>query len=257
MRPLLSTRLLSATCCSTDSLRLARNAGFPSLELRSDSVGGDLFRAAEVERVSRVLTAEGTRAAWLQIGPDVTSRLDDPAALARFGHVLGQLRLEGVTVVGAVPDGPIADLLAQVEMGGARLCLERDTFSTADLRRWPRAVDLSWDLAAASRAGAGPGELDRFLGAVPTGRLLAVRVSGVDGTGHRVPPGEREALLLEEVWRRLRPEYVVYDVEDPSGFGAATSLGHVLDELRAFHSGAKHPHATQPWGLFGSGLAPG
>ena len=255
MRPLLSTRLLSTTCCSTDGLRLARNAGFPWLELRSDSVGVDLFRVGEVARVARALAAEGTRAAWLQVGPDVTGRLGEPAALQRFGEVLGELRLEGVTVVGPLGNADPGELLAQAELAGARLCLERGAFSGAEVRRWPRAVDLGWDLAAASTASLG--DLDRFLGEVPPGRLLAVRVSGRDAAGRRIPPGEHEAVLLEEAWRRLRPGYVIYDVEDPSGFGAATSLDGVLARLRAFHAGELHPHATAPWGLFGSSLAPG
>jgi hypothetical protein len=252
MRPLLSTRLLTATCCSAEGLRLAREAGFPSLELRSDSVGGDLFRGGEAERIFRLVTAQGDRIAWLQVDAAIAGKLGDPALRIRFRDALGRLRLEGVSVTDPIPGGNVGELLTAVELAGARLCLEREAFSAAELSRWPRAVELGWDLSPAAAIGAGPRDLDRFLGPVPAGRLLAVRVSGRDEAGRRIPPGEREAILLEETWRRYRPEYVVYDVEDPSGFGAATSLDHVLAELRSFHTGGKHPHAVRPWGLFGS-----
>lgn len=254
MRPLLSTRLLFATCCGADALRHARDAGFPSLELRSDSVG-DLLAPGQAERLARELAAEGTRAAWLAIGEDVTVTLGDPAALLRFGDALARLRLDGVTVAGPLRNVDVNELLAQTELSGARLCIERESFTAAEIRRWPRATDLGWDLAAASSSR--PEDLDRFLGEVPAGRLLTVRVSARDSAGRRIPPGEHEAILLDEVWRRLRPAYVVYDVEDPSGFCASTCLDDVLARLRSFHAGELHPHAPKPWGPLGSSLAPG
>jgi hypothetical protein len=254
MLPLLSTHLFAETCCGADALRAARRAGFPSLELRADSLGVDLLAPGEAERIARALRAEGSRAAWLRIGPEITGRFSDPATFLRFGDAARSLGVEGVTVHGQLRNRVDAhELLAQVSLAGARLCLEREAFTPDLVRRWPRDVALSWDLAAASRAGGDPRDLAPFLAGVPSGRLLVVRVSGRDAAGRRVLPGEREAILLDETWRRFRPEYVVYDVEDPSGFGAATSLDHVFAELRSFHSGEKLPHeATYPGGLFGS-----
>ena len=66
-----------------------------------------------------------------------------------------------------------------------------------------------------------------------------------------------QASVLEEVWAQQAPGFLVYDVEDPAGFGGVADIEDVLDSLRAFQAGEGRVHTESSGGIFWAAMAPG
>jgi len=265
MRALLSTRLFAHRPLADAPLHLARAAGFPALELYADPRHFDPFALGEVTRVGRRLLAEGLQAPWLHLGPAVLNQLGDERKLATLADVVRGLRLEVVTADthawGVRQDGTflgLDDLQNAMLENGARLVLDVGRVDDRIVRRLPHDLGLCWDMAAGSLAHEGDEakQLDRMLEGMARGRLIGVRVAH-QGDGIRQVPDTEEATLLEEVWRLQAPGTLVYDVDDPSGFGAEPELRDTLAALRGFHAGDKRRHPEGSGGLFWGALAPG
>lgn len=255
MRPVLSTRLFACGPPRAAEVDLARAAGFLDLEIHAGPRHLDVLDPGAVRRVARELRRAGLRAAWLHLDQPVLNRLRERGTLERLGDAVRLLEAGAVAASlrawGVREDAAFLDLDAlrtQIEISGARLALDLPQVDDRVLRRLPGTVGVCWDLAGAEDAA----EADVLSAG---GRLLAVHLARpVDG--RRGLPDRREAQLLEEVFRRHAPGDLIYDVDDPSGFGAMSELEHVLDDLRAFHAGAKRPHPEQGGGLFWASLAP-
>ncbi len=264
MRALLSTRLFACKPLDAGPLRMAREQGFPLLELYADPRHFDVFALGEVTRVGKLLQYEGMQAPWLHIGPSVLNQLGDERKLATLRDVIRGLRIEVVTADthswGVRQDGTflgLDDLKMSAQVNGARLVLDLARIDERIVRRLPGDLGLCWDVAGvATHDSEDIREVDQMLEGVSRGRLLGVRVAH-QGDGTREVPDRHEARLLEEVWRLQAPGTLIYDVDDPSGFGAEAELRGTLERLRDFHSGGKRPHPEGSGGLFWAGLAPG
>ncbi len=262
MRALLSTRLFAATPLDLRTLLFARKGGFPSLELYANPGHLDLLRGGEASSVLQLLDSTETRAPWLRMSHLLIDRLADQRLHGRFVDALAELQIQVVTAaLHSLPrDGSSMDLeelMLLVEEAGARLVLDVDRLDPADLRRLPWNVGIGWDLA-------GPEEepqveiaaVDETLGQVGRGRLSAVRAA------HRIdhlrePPGEREALLVQEAWHIRGPGVLIYDVDDPTGFGSLADYEAVFAEIHAFHSGGRLPPGHSGGSIFWAALSGG
>lgn len=265
MRALLSTRIFAHSPLADAPLRLARLAGFPALELYADPRHFDVFALGEVTRVGRRLLAEGMQAPWLHLGPTVLNQLTDDRKLAALGEVIRGLRFEVIVADmhtwGVRQDGTFLSLdalRAKAEVNGARLVLDVGRVDERIVRRLPRDLGLCWDMAIGAIAHEADEvrQLDQMLEGIARGRLLGVRVAH-QGEASRQVPDTHEATLLEEVWRLQAPGTLVYDVDDPSGFGAEPEIRDALHSLRGFHAGDKRAHPEDGGGLFWGALAPG
>lgn len=265
MRALLSTRLFAAAPLDATHVRFAVRHGFPSLELYAAPGHLDVLAPDEPERVRDLVHGMGVRASWLHASRALLEQLLDPKRLHRFSEALETMRVEVVTTTlrswprprgGAMLE--LSELMVQVEEAGARLVVDVDRLDAKSLRKIEYGVGISWDLG-----GQGLGleldleEIDDLLLHVNRGRLHAVRAS------HRIdhlrePPGAREAVLLEEAWRLRAPGTLVYDVDDPSGFGSRAEFEAVMADLKAFHAGEMRPPRPGLQGGIGwAALAPG
>ncbi|WP_373047065.1 hypothetical protein [Vulgatibacter sp.] len=266
MRALLSTRLFAAEPLDHAPLRMARDYGFTALELHAEPRHFDVFHPGEARRIASCLQIAGVTASWLHIGPAVLNQLTDERKLAAFADVVRGLRLEVVTASthswGVREDGTFLDLDAlklRVQANGARLVLDLARVDERVVRRLPSDLGLCWDMAGATSHDGDEQirEVDEMLEGVARGRLLGVRVAHLGEDGKRSAPDRHEATLLEEVWRLQAPGTLIYDVDDPSGFGAAIEVRDTLEELRSFHAGEKRAHPEGAGGVFWAGLAPG
>lgn len=256
MRPVLSTRLFAPGPLRARELAPAIRRGFSELELLAHPHHLDVLDRAAPRAAARELARVGARASWLHLEQPLLNRLTERGALPRLGEAIRALDVRTVAAStrswGVREDGTLLDvdaLRAQVETAGARLALDLTQVDPRVLRRFSSNVGVCWDLAGAED----PAEGDDLVAA---GRLLAVRVARI-ADGRRAVPAEREAGLLEEVFRRAAPGELIYDVDDPSGFGAVAELEDVLDQLHDFHAGSKRPHPEEGGGLFWAALAPG
>lgn len=263
MRTLLSTRLFSNQVLTAEPWLLARKSGFTTLELYADGQNLDILEPGQVERIGWLAESMGVHAPWLHIGAAVMDRLTDRTQLVRLGDVIRQLRLQMVTADtrkwGVSPTGRflnVDDLRVECITNGARLVLELGRFEERVFDHFPPTIGICWDLAA-------PGleeeeaiqQVENILGGMARGRLIGIRVAHC-ADGRREVPTEREARILEEVWRLHAPGALIYDVDDPSGYGAEVELRSALDSIREFHAGGKRP-TTEEGGLFWAALAPG
>lgn len=264
MRTLLSTRLFCAKPLTFEGLQLARRIGFTDLELYSDGKTFDVLDAAQVRRAAELLGRTGLRAPWLHLSPAILARLVDDATLGLFTDVVRAARFEVVTVNAANwavrPDQTflsLDDLKFRMQSNGARLVLDLGRFDDRITRSLPPDLGLCWDLAVPlADEGDVKREVGEMLGGFSRGRLAAVRVAH-PGDGRRDVPTTREATMLEEVWRLQAPGTLVYDVDDPAGYGYDVDLRETLEQLRDFHAGSKRPHTEDGGGLFWAALAPG
>jgi len=265
MRALLSTRLFAVRPLDAAPLRLARRHGFPELELHGDLRHFDFFDLGEVQRVGALLAREGLRAPWLRVGAPVLNQLSDERRMLGLVEAVRALRLEAVVADmhtwGVRQDGAfqqVDELRTRLITNGARLVLDLPRVDERLLRRLPSDVALCWDLAGAITEDHPDATrlVDDMLSGLARGRLLGVRVAHL-GDGIREPPDTHEAAILEEAWRLQAPGTLIYDVDDPTGFGVEREIVEVLEELRAFHAGEKRPHPAEGGGLFWSALAPG
>lgn len=265
MRALLSTRLFAAAQLDEWHVRFARRHGFPSLELYASPRHLDVLAPGEPERVRDLVHSEGVRATWLHAGRELLDRLMDPDELHRFSVAVETMRVEVVTATlrswprprgGAMLE--LSELRASAEEAGARLVVDVDRLDARSLRKIEYGVGISWDLGGpALGMQLDKAEIDDLLEHVNRGRLYAVRASHrLDH--HRDSPGPREALLLEEAWRLRAPGTLVYDVDDPTGFGSLADYEAVMADLHAFHSGEmRPPHGGDTGGFVWAALAPG
>ena len=265
MRALLSTRLFSAAPLDAVHLRFAMRHGFPSLELYAAPGSLDVLAPGEPERVQEIVHEAGVRASWLHAGRDLLEQLLDPDRLHRFSEALEVMRIEVVTATlrswprprgGAMLE--LSELQVQVEEAGAQLVIDVDRLDAKSLRKIEYGVGLCWDLGGpAMTMDLGMVEIDDLLRHVNRGRLAAVRASHrIDH--HRDTPGPREALLLEEAWRLRTPGTLVYDVDDPTGFGNLADYEAVMAAIKAFHAGEmRPPRAGSQAGIGWASLAPG
>ncbi|HEY0841142.1 MAG TPA: hypothetical protein VGD74_13220 [Vulgatibacter sp.] len=264
MRTLLSTRLFAVAPLDAWHLRFAMRHGFPSFELYAAPGHLDVLAPDEPEEVRDLVHDMGVRATWLHASRALLDQLLDPDQLHRFSEALETMGIEVVTAClrswprprgGAMLE--LSELMVQVEEAGARLIVDVDRLDAKSLRKIEYGVGLSWDLG-------GPAlgmdleipEIHDLLLHVNRGRLHVVRAS------HRIdhlrePPGEREALMLEEAWRLRPPGTIVYDVDDPTGFGSLADYEEVMVALKAFHSGRMRPLRPGGGGIGWAALAPG
>ena len=265
MRALLSTRLFAHSPLGDAPLRLAREAGFPALELYADPRHFDVFALGEVTSVARLLAREGMQAPWLHIGPTVLNQLTDERRLATLADVVRGLRLEVITADtrswGVRQDGTflgLEDLKMTAQVNGARLVLDLGRVDERIVRRLPSDLGLCWDVASGAIAHESDEirQVDQMLEGIARGRLVGVRVAHL-GDGVRSIPDKHEATLLEEVWRLQAPGTLIYDVDDPSGYAVERELRFALDSLRDFHAGGKRAHPEDGGGVFWGALAPG
>ena|GEM_PF-2127617 len=265
MRALLSTRLFAAAPLDRWHLHFARRHGFPSFELWASPRHLDLLAEGEPERVRDLVHDEGLRANWLHASRDLLAQLVDFDALHRFSVAIETLRIEVVTATLRAWPRPkggrmldLTDLQSSAEEAGARLVVDVDRLDAPSLRKIPYGVGIAWDLGGpALGMQLDKAEIDDLLQHVNRGRLYAVRASHrLDH--HRDAPGPREALLLEEAWRLRAPGTLVYDVDDPTGFGSLADYQAVMADLHAFHSGEmRPPHGGETGGFVWAALAPG
>lgn len=263
MRTLLSTRLFSNQVLTPEPWLLARKFGFTTLELYADGKNLDVLNPGQAERIAWLAEAMGVHAPWIHLGPAVLDRLVDRESLVALGDLIRRLRLQMVTADtrrwGVAPGGTflnLDDLRVECITNGARLVLELGRFEESVLQRFPPTIGICWDMAA-------PGleeeqairDVEEILGGMARGRLIGIRVAH-RGDGIREVPAEREARILEEVWRLHAPGALIYDVDDPSGFGAEVELRGSLEAIRDFHAGGSRP-TTEEGGLFWAALAPG
>jgi hypothetical protein len=174
----------------------------------------------------------------------------------RLEAVIADTQAFGVRQGGSPPD--LDALALAVHGAGARLVLEVPVLDERLLGRLPPNLGLAWDLATPWPV---PDEelrasVEGTLCGLARGRLVALRAARLEG-GRRVAPGPREARVLESVWRLAAPGSLVYDVDDPSGFGAELEIRELLARLRDFHGGGQRPHDEEGGGLFWASLAPG
>lgn len=263
MRTLLSTRLFSNQVLTPEPWLLARKFGFTTLELNADGSNLDIFEPGQTDRIGWLAESMGVHVPWIHLGSRVLDRLTDRPSLVELGDVIRKLRLQMVTADtrqwGVSPSGTflnLDDLRVECLTNGARLVLELGHFEETIVERLPPTLGICWDLAA-------PGleedeairQVEEILGSMARGRLIGIRVAH-RGDGFREVPAEREARILEEVWRLHAPGALIYDVDDPSGYGSAVELRRTLDAIRHFHAGGSRP-TTEEGGLFWAALAPG
>jgi hypothetical protein len=256
VRPILSTRLFAAGPLRAPELALACDRGFCDLELLASPRHLDVLDASSVRRTAAELARAGVRAPWLHLEQPLLNQLTGRGALERLGDAIAAFSVRTVAAStrswGVRDDATFLDLdelRGQVETAGARLALDLSQVDDRVVRRLPPDIGVCWDLAGAED----PRQGDDL---VAGGRLLAVRVARL-ADGQRAVPDRHEAELLEEVFRLRAPGDLIYDVDDPSGFGAIGELSRVIDELHEFHAGAKRPHPEDGGGLFWASLAPG
>jgi len=265
VRALLSTRLFAAAPLDEWHVRFARRHGFPSLELYASPRHLNLLGPGEPERLRDLVRSEDAQAPWLHVGRELLARLVDPGMLHRFSLAVETLGVRVVTATlrswprpkaGAMLD--LSDLLASAGEAGARLVVDVDRLDARSLRKLEYGVGICWDLGGPTLGmQLDKAEIDDLLEHVNRGRLHAVRASHrLDH--HRDAPGPREALLLEEAWRLHAPGTLVYDVDDPTGFGSLADYEAVMADLHAFHSGEmRPPHGGTKGGFVWGALAPG
>lgn len=269
MRALLSTQLFAALPLQADALRLAREAGFPSLELFGSARHVDLFHPAERRRIQHLLSSTGTRAPWLHLHADLLDSLRDDNLLAALPDALAELGVEVVTA--ALLDWPLPsggqsldldELRIRTAEVGTRLVIEADRLdrkafsrSTTGPMRW--LGELCWDLASLS--GSAPlsmEEIESMLDGTTRGRMAALRASH-GSRDRREPPGPREAVIVEETMRSHGPEVVIYDVADELGMASLSYYREILEQIRTFHEGGMLPPRDEGGGVFWASMAPG
>lgn len=263
MNTLLSTRLFASTPLDDAPLHLARKSGFLALELLATPGHFDLLTPGRSEEVRELVGAMGMQAPWVHLDLPLVAELADPAKLALLTPALLSLQAKVVVLPKRpwlhdhLPTPDMHELLVKTQQAGAYLALDFSTAKDRPLQHPPRGVGLCWDLALPLATE----EEDRLLveqvlEIVPRGHLQGVRIARLED-GHRSPPEEREAQLLEDAWPHLVPRNMVYDVEDPSGGRSQAEIRRVLAELHAFHSGERRPPDGRRGGLFWAGMAPG
>ncbi|HLV60055.1 MAG TPA: hypothetical protein VKY51_01490 [Fredinandcohnia sp.] len=255
MQTLVSTRILSGTSLEPRFLRQLRDRGFVALELYATPDTFDLRFTARARSFRRQLEAAGMRVPWVYLGEAYLPRLGSMLRFEELTATLVALHAEALVLPRAAWDAaglPTAldSLRTYVQRAGARLIL--DAHAPED-RPVVEAPDLGfcWDVAPCVH---GPEIGEEALARLPRWRLQGVRVAHLRDGHHRDPPGEEEASLLEDLWPRLAPRTLVYDVEAPGGLAA---LGHALDEIRAFHLGERRPSGRRGGGIFWASMAPG
>lgn len=255
MQTLVSTRLFSDSPLDPASLSLLRDRGFVTLELFATPRRVDLGSPAEARRLGRELEAQGMRAPWIHLSESYLPvlgreiRLEElTATLVAFGVEVVILPRAAWSPQSGTPE--LSELRSYVQRAGARLLADARSLQDAPVVESP-ALGFCWDLAFHEEVD--PGAEEAWLQALPRWRLQGVRVAhGRDG--HRDPPGEAEARLLEDLWPRLAPGTLVYDVETRGG---AAEIRHAVDEIRAFHLGERRPPGERGGGVFWASLAPG
>jgi len=265
MRALLSTRIFAARRLDCAPLHLARRTGFPEVEIHAAPEHFDPFDLGAAQRAIAALQREGMRPRWLHVGAATLNQLGDERRMIAFRDVVRTLRVEAVVADtrawGVRQDAGllrIDDLKIRLLADNVRLVLDLRRIDERIARRLPSDLGLCWDMAGAT-AHDGEAGLDEVRGmfeGLARGRILGVRAARLED-GRRGLPDRQEARLLEEVWRLQAPGTLVYDVDDPSGFGVERELRDTLEALCAFHGGAKRDHPEQGGGLFWSSLAPG
>lgn len=254
MQTLVSTRIFSDTPFEPRSLRLLRERGFVALELYADPRWIDLRSPAKARTFRRQLEAVGMRTPWVYLAEAYLPQLGAELRLEELTATLIALQAEALVLPRALWDtegGPtgIVQIRSYVQRAGARLIV--DARSPAD-RPAIGAPELGfcWDIAFHAEM---PEVEEAALAVLPRWRLQGVRVAR-HHEGHRDPPGVDEARLLEDLWPRLAPRTLVYDVE---GRGGVAGLHWALDEIRAFHVGERRPPGRKGGGVFWASMAPG
>lgn len=264
MHTLLSTRVFANQLFNPEPWLLARRFGFTTVELFADGETLDIFDSIQVERIGVMAEAMGVHIPWIHLGPAVVDRLSDRGCLHSFGDTIRKFHLQVVTAGPRTPalsrigvGWGVDDLRVEAMTSGARLVIDLERLDGEIVQGFPSGVGVTWDLGALDPAdddevAAG---VERFLGGNARGRLAGLRVAH-RGERLREVPGEREARLLEQIWKVHVPATLIYDVDDPSGFGAEVELKDTLEELKDFHSGGKRP-PSEGGGVFWAALAPG
>lgn len=259
MQTLLSTRIFSGRPLDDRALHLLRDRGFVRLELRTAPDHLDFSSEAEVRMMRRRLESQGIQAPWIHLDETYVGRLGRDLGLAELTASVMAAGAEAV--VFSLPHGrrepwapTLVEIASYVRRAGARPVLDVRRVDERALEETP-LIGICWDLAFES------GEEEAERKAVEEGlerlemwRLSGVRIARARGD-RRDPPEEAQAVLLEDLWPRLAPTTLVYDVDSPGT--SLVELGRALDEIRAFHMGERRPPERRKGGLFWAALAPG
>lgn len=253
MQTLVSTRLFSDSPIDGEALDLLAERGFVALEIHATPKRLDLRSPTEAELLRRHLEAEGFQAPWVYLAPSYLPHLGRELRLHELTATLHALRAEALVLpreawIQAQGLPKISEIRSYVQQAGARLLADARSLDDAPAIDSPE-LGLCLDVAFHPDAEA---EAER-IEAVPRWRLQGVRVAHCRDD-FRDLPGEEEACFLEDLWPKLAPSTLVYDVE--TGGGRA-EIGHALDEIRAFHMGERRPPERRGGGVFWASLAPG
>jgi hypothetical protein len=259
MQTLLSTRLFSGRPLDDQVFRLLRDRGFVRLELRTTPDHLDFSSEAEVRMLRRRLESQGIQAPWIYLDEAFLGRLGRDFGLAELTASVMAAGPEAVVI--PLPPGrrepwapTLAEIASYVRRAGARPVVDVRRVDDRALEESPQ-LGICWDLAFRTDEDEAKWEMvEEGLDRLERWRLSGVRIARARDD-RRDPPGEAQAVLLEDLWPRLAPSTLVYDVDSPGT--AIVELRRALEEIRAFHMGERRPPERRKGGLFWAALAPG
>lgn len=255
MQTLVSTRLFENSPLEGRALRLLLERGFLTLELLATPERLDLRSPSRARLLRRQLEMAGLRAPWIYMDESYLPLLGRELRFEELTATLLAFKTEALVIPRAAWATPrsqaaLLELRSYAQRAGTRLLADAESLGDRPVVASPE-IGICWDVAflEESEREAEESRLDEL----PRWRLQGVRLAhGRDG--FRAPPGERQALLLEDLWPRLAPRTLVYDVETT---GSEAELRRTIEEIRAFHSGERRPADRRGGGLFWASLAPG